>query len=192
MSTLERSLHGRLLPAAVAALALAASSLAAAQQGSKPPPQGPNLGVPATAAQIAGWDISIPPDGAGLPEGAGTPADGARVYATKCIGCHGKEGAGNPADRLVGGRGTIASDRPVRTVGSYWPYATTLFDYIRRAMPYPAPHSLTNDEAYALTAYLLRLNGIVGDDAKIDAETLPKIKMPNAGNFEWAWPNWHQ
>ncbi len=191
MSTRKRT-HGRAIRAIVGLLTLAAAAAAWAQHGTKPVPQGPRLGKPATAAEIAGWDISIPPDGAGLPKGAGTPAEGARVYEAKCIGCHAKEGAGGPADRLVGGQGTIASANPVRTVGSYWPYATTLFDYIRRAMPYPAPHSLTDDEAYALTAYLLRLNGIIGDDATIDAATLPKIKMPNAGNFESAWPNWRQ
>jgi cytochrome c len=154
--------------------------------------QGPHLGVPATEAQVAGWDVSILPDGAGLPPGSGTPAEGAAIYAVKCIGCHGAEGAGKPNDQLVGGQGTLTSGSPVRTIGSYWPYATTLFDYIRRAMPYPMPHSLSDDETYALTAYLLKLNGIVGDDAVVDAESLPRVRMPNRENFEPAYPSWKQ
>src|SRR5688572_8309639 len=99
-------------------------------------PETPNLGRPATPAEIAGWDISIPPDGRGLPPGRGTSAEGAAVYAAKCQSCHGERGAGGPNDRLMGGYGTLASAAPVRTVGSYWPYATTVFDYVRRAMPY--------------------------------------------------------
>ena len=148
----------------------------------------PHLGRPATSAEIAGWDISIPPDGAGLPEGSGTSAQGAKVYATKCIACHGPEGTGAVNDRLVGGRGTLTTTAPVKTIGSYWPYATTLFDYIRRAMPYPEPHSLTSAETYALTAYLLHLNGVIAADAVMDAKTLPKVQMPNRGNFVLAWP----
>ena len=152
------------------------------------PPKGPGLGVPATPAEIAQADISIPPDGKGLPEGSGTSAQGAQVYATKCVGCHGPEGAGTVNDRLVGGRGSLTTPAPVKTIGSYWPYATTLFDYIRRAMPYPEPHSLSNSDAYALTAYLLHLNGVIGADAVMDAKTLPKVQMPNRGNFVLAWP----
>lgn len=152
------------------------------------PPKGPGLGVPATQAEIASADISIPPDGAGLPEGSGTPAQGEKVYAVKCLVCHGPEGANGLNDRLVGGKGTVTTATPVKTVGSYWPYATTVFDYIRRAMPYPEPHSLTNAEAYALTAYLLHLNGVIAADAVMDAKTLPKVQMPNRGNFVLAWP----
>src|SRR5262245_24671774 len=113
----------------------------------------PHLGVPVTPEDIAAWDISIGPDGDGLPRGSGTAAAGAPIYAAKCQACHGEKGAGRPNDQLVGGQGTIASQAPVRTVGSYWPYATTLFDYIRRAMPIVQPQSLTADEVYALTAY---------------------------------------
>ena len=152
------------------------------------PPKGPGLGVPATPAEIASADISIPPDGAGLPEGSGTSAQGGQVYAAKCLACHGPEGANGINDRLVGGHGTLTTPAPVKTIGSYWPYATTVFDYIRRAMPYPAPHSLTNAEAYALTAYLLHLNGVIAADAVMDAKTLPKVQMPNRGNFVLAWP----
>src|SRR5215510_1504392 len=122
-----------------------------------------NLGHPATPAEIAAMDISIGPDGSRLPPGSGTSTAGAPVYAAKCLACHGDKGAGQPNDRLVGGQGTLASKTPVKTVGSYWPYATTVFDYVRRAMPYNAPHSLTNDEVYALTAYLLHLNGVIAE-----------------------------
>ena len=118
--------------------------------------------MPATAEQIAGWDISVGPDGAGLPPGSGTAAGGKTVYEAKCLACHGVEGAsGQPNDRLVGGQGTLREAAPIRTIGSYWPYATTVFDYIRRAMPYVTPHSLTADETYAVTAYLLALNGVI-------------------------------
>jgi mono/diheme cytochrome c family protein len=180
------SMHERLSRLACLACLLVGSAGASAQQPAAA--EGPGLGAAATAAEIAGWDVSIPPDGAGLPQGSGTPAQGAAIYAVKCIGCHGTDGAGNPNDRLAGGQGTLASAAPIRTVGSYWPYATTLFDYIRRAMPYPLPHSLSDDEAYALTAYLLELNGIIDADAVIDAKTLPRVEMPNRGNFERAYP----
>jgi len=152
------------------------------------PPKGPGLGVPATPAEIARADISIPPDGTGLPDGSGTPADGAKVYAVKCFACHGPEGANGINDRLVGGQVSLKTAAPVKTIGSYWPYATTVFDFIRRAMPYPEPHSLTNTETYALTAYLLHLNGVIAADAVMDAKTLPKVQMPNRGNFVLAWP----
>lgn len=143
----------------------------------------PNLGRPATPAEIAGWDVSIPPDGRGLPTGAGTPAEGALVYAQKCQACHGDKGVGGPNDRLAGGQGTLASKTPVRTVGSYWPYATTVFDYVRRAMPFAQPHSLTDSEVYAVTAYMLSLSGIIREQDVMNAETLPKVKMPNRDNF---------
>ena len=145
--------------------------------------EGPGLGEPAPPEQVAAWDISIAPDGAGLPAGSGTAREGLKVYEAKCMACHGKAGAGQPNDRLAGGRGTIASATPVRTVGSYWPYATTLFDYIRRAMPYFQPQSLTSDEVYALCAYLLYVNDIIGEDAAMDAKTLPRVVMPNRDNF---------
>ncbi len=150
--------------------------------------EGPNLGREATPAQVAGWDISVGPDGAGLPPGKGTSAAGAVVYEQKCQSCHGAQGAGQPNDRLVGGQGTLASRTPVRTIGSYWPYATTVFDYVRRAMPYIQPQTLGNDEVYALTAYLLHLNGIIGEGDEMNAQTLPKVKMPNQPNFIVVYP----
>jgi S-disulfanyl-L-cysteine oxidoreductase SoxD len=158
-----------------AAAILAASALAA---------EAPHFGQPVTADELAPWDISIGPDGAGLPAGRGTPKEGEAVYAANCQACHGEKGAGRPNDTLVGGFGTIASDRPaVKTVGSYWPYATTLFDYIRRAMPYQQTKSLTNDEVYAVSAYILHLNGVIGADDALDAQSLAKVKMPNRDGF---------
>jgi cytochrome c len=119
----------------------------------------------------------------GLPEGNGTVAQGKEVYQQNCEACHGPNGEGGLFDRLAGGQGTLASDKPVKTVGSYWPYATTLFDYIRRAMPYPAPSLLGANDTYAVTAYILNLNGILPADGKLDQQTLPKIKMPNRDGF---------
>ncbi|HEY8519817.1 MAG TPA: cytochrome c [Gammaproteobacteria bacterium] len=162
--------------AGATAVATLVSALAAAQEG-------PNLGVVATPEQVAAWDLTILPDGSNLPPGRGTAREGAAVYMEKCVACHGREGAGQPNDRLVGGHGTLTDAEPVRTIGSYWPYATTVFDYIRRAMPYTAPQSLTADETYALTAYLLYLNGIIREDEEMNAETLPKVVMPNRDNF---------
>ena len=148
----------------------------------------PNLGRPATPAEIAGWDISIPPDGTGLPPGSGTPDQGAVVYTQQCQACHGEHGAGKPNDPLVGGQGTLTSPSPVRTIGSYWPYATTVFDYVRRAMPYTQSHSLTNEEVYAVTAYLLHLNGIIGAQDVMNAQTLPQVQMPNRNKFLVVYP----
>ena len=148
----------------------------------------PNLGREATPAQIAGWDISVGPDGVGLPPGRGTAVVGAAVYQEKCQACHGARGVGQPNDRLVGGQGTLASTTPIRTIGSYWPYATTVFDYVRRAMPYTQPQSLTADETYAVTAYLLHLNGIIGERDEMNAQTLPKVTMPNQKNFIMMYP----
>ena len=142
------------------------------------------FGQPIAPADFAPWDISVGPDGTGLPPGRGTPREGEAVYAPKCQACHGEKGVGRPNDVLVGGFGTIASDRPaVKTVGSYWPYAVTLFDYVRRAMPYNETKALTNDEVYAVAAYILHLNGVVGADDVLDAQSLPKVKMPNRDGF---------
>jgi cytochrome c len=160
---------------------LGACAFAAAAQ------EGPGLGVPATPEQVAGWDISISPDGAGLPPGTGTAAAGKTVYEAKCVACHGVDGAGRPNDVLVGGQGTLREAAPIRTIGSYWPYATTVFDYIRRAMPYVTPHTLTADETYAVTAYLLALNGVIAQDDVMDATSLPKVVMPNRANFDSAY-----
>ncbi|KJC39841.1 cytochrome c [Bradyrhizobium sp. LTSP857] len=138
---------------------------------------------PATAAEIAGWNIDIGPDGSNLPEGHGTVSQGRAVFAQQCASCHGEKGEGGLGDRLVGGQGTIDTPKPIRTVGSYWPYATTLFDYIRRAMPQNAPQSLSNDDVYAVSAYILSLNGLVAADAALDAKSLAAIRMPNRDRF---------
>jgi cytochrome c len=146
--------------------------------------ESPGIGRVPTQEEIAAWDISIGPDGAGLPTGSGTPKQGETVFAEKCVACHGEKGVGKPNDALVGGRGTLAGDQtPVKTVGSYWPYATTIFDYVRRAMPLNESKSLTNDEVYAVVAYILRQNGVVGEDEVIDARSLPKVRMPNRNGF---------
>jgi len=149
----------------------------------------PDLGRPATEAEIAAWDIAVGPDGAELPPGSGTPEQGRVVYETSCLACHGEEGVGGLQDRLVGGLGSLDTDKPVKTIGSFWPYATTVFDYIRRAMPLMAPMSLTDDEVYAVTAYLLHLNGIIAADAVMNAETLPEVEMPNRDGFVVYYPD---
>lgn len=143
----------------------------------------PHFGRVTSQAEIAPWAITIPPSGAGLPAGSGTARQGAAVYAEKCQACHGAGGSGKPIDALVGGAGTLTSTKPLVTVGSYWPYATTLFDYVRRAMPFNAPESLSADEVYAVSAYILFLNGIVKEDAPLDAQMLPQVKMPNRDGF---------
>lgn len=162
----------------IAALLIAGTAYAATA------PAPPKLGRAASADAVKKFDISIPPDGAGLPPGSGSVAQGAMVFAAKCQVCHGANGAGTPSgDRLTGGIGTLASDNPIKTVSSYWPYATTLFDYIRRAMPNPNPKSLQDDEVYAVTAYILSIDNIVPKDAVMDATTLPKVQMPNRAGF---------
>jgi cytochrome c len=144
--------------------------------------QTPQFGQPIAPADIALWDISIAPDGVGLPPGKGTAAQGETVYVAQCQACHGEKGVGRPNDALAGG--SLAPGKPpVRTVGNYWPYATTLFDYIRRAMPFQETKSLTSDEVYAVSAYILHLNGIVGANDVLDAQTLASVKMPNRDGF---------
>jgi S-disulfanyl-L-cysteine oxidoreductase SoxD len=142
-----------------------------------------DFGRRATPEEIKLWDIDVRPDGKGLPEGSGSVEHGKSVFEENCSGCHGEEGVGGIKDRLVGGQGTLASGMPVKTVGSFWPYATTLFDYIHRAMPYQAPGSLSVDDTYAVAAYILSLNGIIAGDGKVDMESLPKIQMPNRAGF---------
>jgi S-disulfanyl-L-cysteine oxidoreductase SoxD len=146
--------------------------------------QGPyGIGRPATQAEIAGWNIDIGRDGGNLPPGSGTVSRGREVFEQQCASCHGDMGQGGVGDQLVGGQGTLATAKPVRTVGSYWPYAPTLFDYIRRAMPQNAPQSLSNDDVYAVSAYVLNLNGLLAADTTVDAKSLAAIKMPNRGGF---------
>jgi len=151
--------------------------------------QSPGLGQPITEADIAAWNIDILPDGSGLPPGSGTPAQGAKVYAEKCSSCHGENGV-KPHPGYVPMVGPSKFDRidTMKTV-PYYKYATTLFDVIRRSMPYPMPRTLTNEEVYAVSAYILSLNKIIGENDVMNAETLPKVKMPNADNFIIAYPD---
>ncbi|MFM0094760.1 cytochrome c [Paraburkholderia nemoris] len=142
-----------------------------------------DIGTPLTDQDLAAWNIDVAPDGRGLPAGSGDVATGAHIFAAKCAACHGEQGQGGLGDQLIGGQGTLTSAKPKRTVGSYWPYATTLFDYIRRAMPYNAPESLSADEVYALSAFLLNQNGIVPANTRFDAASLPRVAMPNRGGF---------
>src|SRR5438477_5123366 len=163
----------------IAAAALAALANVASAQAQSPY----GIGRVAAPAEIAGWNIDIGRDGSGLPPGSGSVSHGREVFAQQCAACHGEKGEGGVGDKLVGGQGTIATAKPVRTVGSYWPYAPTLFDYIRRAMPQNAPQSLSNDDVYAVSAYILNLNGLLPAGATLDAKTLPAVKMPNTSMF---------
>ena len=142
----------------------------------------PNLGKPITPAEIAPWDITVMPDGTGLPSGSGTPAQGAVIYAQKCAACHGENGRGGNSALVIGGPPKASLDGG-KTIPNFWPYATTVFDFIRRAMPYQAPGSLTAAEVYALTAYILAGNKLIGETDVINAQTLPKVQMPKADNF---------
>ena len=141
------------------------------------------LGRSASPAEMANWGAIVGPDGDGLPMGGGTAAAGRTIYERRCLACHGATGQEGPDASLAGGRGSLATDQPRKTVGSYWPVATTLWDYINRAMPFNRPGSLTSDEVYAVVAYVLYLNDLVGEQDRIDAETLPAIAMPNRDGF---------
>jgi cytochrome c len=147
--------------------------------------QSPTFGVgrPATPEEIRSLGAAIAPDGSGLPEGSGSVAAGREVFAAQCSRCHGPKGEGDVGPVLVGGQGTLRSPRPLKTVGSFWPYPTTLWDYINRAMPFDQPGALKPPEVYAAVAYILNLNGIIGDAAVMDANSLPKVRMPNRDGF---------
>ncbi len=148
---------------------------------------GPGLGEELTAGQLEAVDFTIMPDGDGLPAGSGNAITGRDVYNLNCLACHGENGSGGVNDALSGGHGSLTGPRPQKTVGSFWPYATTVFDYVRRAMPFQAPGSLSNEEIYAVTAYLLFVNGIIAEDVAMNAESLPQVKMPNHENFVWGY-----
>ncbi len=147
--------------------------------------QAPALGIghPPTPDQLRLIDIDVTPDGKGLPRGSGTAAKGKDVYTRRCETCHGPSGKEGPQENLTGGKGSLATAKPIKSVGSYWPYATTLWDYINRAMPFDHPSTLTPDEVYSAAAYVLFLNGIVGEQDVLDQTTLPKIQMPNRDGF---------
>ena len=144
---------------------------------------GPGLGHPLSPEEIAAWNISVFPDGEGLPAGAGNVVQGEKIYQQKCLACHGENGLGASADQLAGAQMSLTSEYPEKTIGSYWPYATTLFDVVRRAMPMTAPGTLTDNETYAVTAYLLYLNNIINKNDVMNASTLPKVPMPNETGF---------
>jgi S-disulfanyl-L-cysteine oxidoreductase SoxD len=144
---------------------------------------GPNLGKPIDPSDIAAWDISIGPDGAGLPKGSGTAAQGAIVFAEKCALCHGDNGKGGHAVALVRGERITDISAAMKSIANFWPYATTVYDYIRRAMPWQMPRTLTDDEVYALTAYILTQNKLIAADEPMNAQTLPRVKMPNRDGF---------
>jgi cytochrome c len=172
----------KLAAAAIAAACIPAAFVAAADKG----PLG--LGTTPTAAQIEGWAIAVRPDGQGLPAGSGSVKDGDELYANVCASCHGTFGEGVGRYPRIAGEGKLTGERPEQTVQTYWPYATTLFDYINRAMPFPSPHVLPPDQVYAVTAYVLNLNSLVDDDFVADRNTLPKVKMPNRDGFNWIDP----
>jgi S-disulfanyl-L-cysteine oxidoreductase SoxD len=154
--------------------------------------QNSGLGKPLSETDIKQWDIAILPDGSNLPTGSGTPAKGAEIFAEKCSACHGEGGKGGVASyypALVGGRPLTDGIDTVKTIANYYAYPTTIFDYTRRAMPYNAPRSLTDDEVYSLTAYILALNKLIGEEDVMDAKTLPQVKMPNRDNFIMPYPD---
>ena len=148
-------------------------------------PPGTTFGVgrPPSPEEMRDLGSAIAPDGTGLPQGSGTVAAGRELFAAQCSRCHGPGGEGDVGPRLVGGHGTLRTPRPIKTVGSFWPYATTLWDYVNRAMPFDQPGRLTPPEVYAAVAYVLNLNGIVASDATMDATSLPKVRMPNRDGF---------
>ena len=141
------------------------------------------IGQAATDQELQAWNIDVAPTGEGLPPGQGTVQEGALLFAARCAVCHGATGREGPMDRLVGGVGTLASQQPIKTIGSYWPYATTLYDYIHRAMPFSAPQSLSPNEVYSIVAWLLHQNGIIAKNLVLDAQSLPVISMPNRQGF---------
>ena len=167
---------------------LAASLLLAATAGVSLA-ETPHLGKPLNEAAIASWDISILPDGTGLPKGSGTSAQGAAIFAEKCSACHGDNAKGGVAGALVEEKKISGISASQKTIKNFWPYATTIFDFVRRAMPFQMPHSLTDDEVYALTAYILAENKLIGANDAMNAETLPKVKMPNRDNFIIRFPD---
>lgn len=147
------------------------------------PIHGYGIGRAATDQELQAWNIDIAPTGEGLPPGQGTVQEGALLFTARCAACHGPTGQEGPMDRLVGGVGTLASQQPIKTIGSYWPYATTLYDYIHRAMPFSAPQSLSPNELYSIVAWLLHQNGIIAKDLVLNAQSLPAISMPNRQGF---------
>ena len=167
------------LAAVVTCGAIAHAALAAE------PYPAPKLGAPITAGEAAKWDLSVFPDGKGLPEGKGTAADGEAIFKNQCASCHGNAGRGATAEELVAAPQPLTEAGASKAIGPYWPFATTLFDFIRRSMPAGAPGSLSANDVYAVTAYLLAANGVISDTDEMNATTLPAVKMPNRDGFDW-------
>ncbi len=172
---------GRKAIAALIVLCLFGAGLQAA-------PEGPRLGKPLSGADSAAMDINVFPDGHGLPAGKGTATDGKTIYDTQCATCHGPKGSGGSAGELAGGS-ALDGPHPDQTIGNYWPYATTVFDFVRRSMPLNAPRSLSDDQIYAVTAYLLQINGLIGETTEMNAKTLPEVRLPNREGFLRIWPS---
>lgn len=158
-------------------------TLGSAQSFTQSFAQAPNLGQPIDEADIAAWDIDVLPDGTGLPPGSGTAVQGEPIYAQKCAVCHGVNAEGGISLALTGGQPLSNGIDTAKTIGNFWPVATTIFDYTRRAMPWLQPRTLTDDEVYSLTAYLLSINGVIDEDEVMNAETLPEVQMPNRDGF---------
>ncbi len=152
--------------------------LAAVEQ---PPKHG--VGRVPTEQEIRALGVMVAPDGRGLPEGAGTAVEGREVFASRCAKCHGEKAEGDVGPALVGGQGTLATPKPRKTVGSFWPHATSVWDYVNRAMPFNQPGLLNHNEVYAVVAYVLHLNGIVGEKQVMNSKTLPQVRMPNRDGF---------
>ncbi len=169
-------------------LKIAACVLALAIGAGAADAETPRLGKPISQTDLAEWDINVLPDGSNLPPGSGKAADGAKIFAAKCAFCHGDKGQGGHAVRLIGGPPKASLDGG-KTIANYWPQATTLFDFIRRAMPFTQPRSLTDQEVYSLVAYLLAENKLIGENDEINAGTLPKVRMPNRDNFVVQFPD---
>jgi S-disulfanyl-L-cysteine oxidoreductase SoxD len=177
MSMRERAMRCAVRAAMGMLLAATASTVAAADA------LVPKLGQPLSREEAARWDLSVFPDGRGLPAGRGTAVEGATLFAQHCAVCHGPGGHGATAEELAGGSSPLNSKSPDKTIGLYWPYATTIFDFTRRAMPMFAPGSLSADEVYAITAYLLFVNGVIAERDEMNADTLPRVRMPNRNGF---------
>ena len=167
------SMRKFVVAAAVAALALTAGMAAA---------ESPHLGKPISPSDLKPWDLNVLPDGSNLPPGGGKAADGQKIFAEKCAACHGEKGEGGLAARVIGGPPKATLDGG-KVIANYYPYATTVFDFIRRSMPWSAPRTLTDQEVYALTAYILAANKLIPEDQEMNATTLPQVKMPNRDNF---------
>lgn len=176
----KRGLMRGTQPRFVGLILLSLTNLAMAGQ-----PESPKLGRPASPKEIAAWNLSVFPDGKGLPPGRGNALEGKAVYDDQCAGCHGPKGLGGSAEELAGGQHGLTGPNPDKTIGTYWPYATTIFDFVRRSMPLNAPGSLSDNQLYAVSAYLLHINGVIGEQAEMNAGTLPQVKMPNREGFMW-------